>query len=196
MLVLASGAGELIGVDLDSGAFVRAGTTAHFRPFDVVAAPLAEGEALWSPHAPEAVELAQPPTPVGRLSGRRAERYLRPLLDRRTKHLLGFAGPAAPFWTLTGDRPSLALVVPEAGPAVVGNRHGFRCRFAWRGVDHDLPLWDARVVAALERRERWRCTPDGLRDVLGRRPTHVLVALTPPHHGHCYKVAAALLPRP
>lgn len=197
--VLAAGGPELVGVDIASGAFVRCpDVSGPWRPLDVVRVPLGDGEPLWSPHAPETVEVGTgTPSVVGRLPARRAERLLRPLLDPPGDHLLGFAGPAVPFWTLAGDRPSLALVTPEAGPAVrtagPGQR-GYRCVFRWRGRDHDLPLGDRRLARQLDNAGRWRAAGSALASLLGFRPGRVVVGLSPPHAGHCYKVAFGLLP--
>ena len=142
LLVLASSRRGLIGVDLDSGAFVRAHHPDRdaLAPFEVVAGRIADGEPFVSPHEPEAADLADAPQRVGRLTGRRAERYLRPLLHPSGTHLMGFPTPTVPYWTLEGDRPSVALLQPDAGPAVKQTPAGFLCRFAWRGADHDLPL--------------------------------------------------------
>jgi len=199
LLILADTVDELIGVDLESGAIVRAAAppdTPALHPFDVVGAELAHAEPGWTPHAPEAVELADTPRRAGRLTGRRAGRYLRPFLHARNPHLLGFVGPAAPFWTLQGDRPSVAVVQPTAGPAVLATHRGYRCQFSWRGVDQDLPLADARLAASLERSGRLGFTGDALTRILGSRPSRLVVALAPPQGGYCYKVVAGLLPKP
>ena len=198
LLVLASSRRGLIGVDLDSGAFVRAHHPDRdaLAPFEVVTGRIAEGEPFVSPHEPEAADLADAPQRVGRLTGRRAERYLRPLLHPSGTHLMGFPTPTVPYWTLEGDRPSVALLQPDAGPAVKQTPAGFLCRFAWRGADHDLPLDDAVAVQRLERSGATRFTSGDLCRWLGFRPHLMLVAFSPPHHGNCYKVVAALLPRP
>lgn len=197
LLVLALAAGELIGVDLASGAFVRARDPGGpaLRPFDVVSVELAATDAVWSPHAPESVEVEERPVePTGRLTRRRADRWLRPLVTRGGGHLLGFPGPATPFWTLRGDHPSLALVEPRRPPVVRPAGHGYRCQFDHGGRAHDLPLVDARLLALLERHGAWRCSGEALTHTLGYRPARVLVALSAPWRGHCYKVAAGLLP--
>lgn len=199
LCVLAAGGPELVGVDLASGAFVRCpGVTGPWRPFDVVQVRLVAGEPWRSPHAPESVE-ADPGgvTRVGHLPARRAERLLRPLLDPPGGHLLGFAGPAVPFWTLAGNRPSLALVTPEAGPVLrpAGpGRRGWRCLFRWRGRDHDVPLADVQLARRLDDTGQWRAADAALATLLGFRPGRVLVGLSPPRRGYCYKVAAGLLP--
>ena len=198
LLVLALAGGEILGIDLGSGAFARVPDPggAPLRPFDVVVARVADGEPLWSPHAPELVETTgEPIEAVARVPAKRAERWLRPLLDPRPADLLGFRGPSVPFWTLRGERPSMALLQPSAGPVVRPAPSGYRCRFSWRGVEHDLPLFDSRLLGLLEERGAWRCSGEALAHLLGYRPQRVLVSLSPPFHGHCYKVAAGLLPR-
>jgi hypothetical protein len=198
LLVLSAGSREVIGVDLASGAFVRARApgTAWLSPFEVASGRLARSEPVETPHAPESVDLSTALTPVGRLSRRRVERYLRPLVHPRHQQLLGFPEPALPFWAMSGDRPSVALVIPAAGPAVVRTAEGWRCRFLWRTHDHDLPLADAHVIAALVATGRTRFTGEDLTRALDRRPHRILIAVADPVDGVCHKVAAALLPRP
>jgi len=120
LLVLSVSSLGLAAVDLASGAVVRTGAEQlgdlDLRPYDVVSARLSEEPEPMDPTQPEAVSLAEPPTPVRRLAPRRADRWLRPLLHPERSHLLGFAGPSLPFWQLDGNRPSVALV---AAPAAV-----------------------------------------------------------------------------
>jgi hypothetical protein len=178
LMILAARREGCTAVDLASGAFVRAEYAMSRQPvpllraYDVTRGAIGDGEA--GADHPEAVLLAGPPEAVGRLHGRRAERYLRRLVHPRGQHLLGFAGPALPYWTLRGDGPTTALVEPESRPTVTDDR---RCIFRWRGVRHTLPF-------------------------LGRRPSpneragRVLIELSSPYEGHCYKVVTAVLPRP
>ena len=183
LLVLASTADGCIAVDIDSGALVRAsypmpeGVELELQPafFDVVTAAIApmDDDDL-EPTLPEHVVLAGPPHRVGHLSRRKAERLLRPLIHPPREPLLGIPGPEVAFWELRGNRPTVALVEPERPPAVVrrGPGNGLRCRFQWRGTGQELPLVAPPVTPA-------------------RR---LLVALTPPVQGRCYKVVAGLLP--
>src|SRR5215213_7135608 len=96
LLVLASHPTGCYGVDLDSGALVRAEypepTPASFDLFDVAGAELVQGDGPPDPVTPERVELASVPEVIGRMSPRRAERLLRPLLHPKGAPLLGFAG--------------------------------------------------------------------------------------------------------
>src|SRR5205807_9242919 len=96
LLVLAAEPAGCIGVDVASGAFVRArypAATRLLRPFQIARGRLAHDEV---PDAaqPELVDLTDAPRPAGRLAPRRAERWLRPLLHPPRLPLLGFSGNA------------------------------------------------------------------------------------------------------
>jgi hypothetical protein len=197
MLVLAPQPDGCVGVDLDSGAFVRAiyaGGDEVLEPFDVTSAPI--GAPLDPPDSvrPEAVALATPPQRVGGLTARRAERYLQALRHPPQGPLLGFHGVSAPYWTLIGDRPSLALVEPSDGPLVLAGATGYECRFGWQGTVHQFPLADRRLAADLVRLRRRRASPRELTRLLGFRPGRLLVVVAGPSGGHCTKQVAALLP--
>jgi hypothetical protein len=190
MLVLASGRGACMGVDLDSGALAVAqwpGGSAGLGLFDQACGVRADEAPLFDAARPEAVALERPPVHMGRVRRRAAERVLRPLLLGPRDHLLGIAGVSVPYWTLTGERPSLCLVAPPGGVVVTAAR---TCRFAWRSVVHELPL----AGGALARTGAATLSGAPLADVLGFVPRRVLVALSPPRDGVCHKVAAALLP--
>ncbi|MGI9033904.1 MAG: hypothetical protein ACR2HY_09590 [Acidimicrobiales bacterium] len=197
MLVLAADGGGCVGVDLESGAFVRAtyhGDDGPLSAFDVVSGQIATSAAPPDVSRPETVVLERPPRCQGRLTPRRAERWLLPLQHPRGRHLLDLAGPAAPYWTLAGDRPSVTLVEMVAGPQVRREPLGFDCRFGWRGTNLALPLADRRLGARL-REVGWpRYSSRDLEQLLGHRVRRLLVVLSPPHNGYCYKVVAALLP--
>lgn len=198
MLVLAPQPDGCVGIDLESGAFVRAiyptVGDASLEPFDVTSAPI--GAPLDPPDTvrPEAVALAGPPERIGTLTVRRAERYLQALRHPAQGPLLGFAGVSAPYWTLVGDRPSLAIVEPSEGPIVLAGAQGYECRFGWQGSVHQLPLGDRRLAAELFRLRRRRSSPRELTRILGHRPGRLLVVVAGPIDGHCTKQVAALLP--
>jgi hypothetical protein len=200
LLVLAMSGGELLGVDCASGSFVRVADPGGppLRPYDIVRLSVLGGEpSVWSPHAPELVETtSSAAAAVGSVPVRRAERWVRALVDPPGAELLGFRGPAVPFWTLRGERPSMAIVRPATmsiRPSTSGGA-GYRCLFEWRNQPYDLPLWDDRLLALLDERGAWRASGGALAHLLGYRPERVLVALSAPMTGHCYKVAAGLLP--
>jgi len=198
MLVLAPQPDGCVGIDLDSGAFVRAlypaGGGEQLEAFDVTAAPI--GDPLDPPDTvrPEAVALAAAPERVGRLSARRAERYLHALRHPAQGPLLGFSGVTVPYWTLVGDRPSLALLDPTEGPLIMAGPGGYECRFGWQGAVHQLPLGDRRLASELYRLRRRRSSPRELTRILGFRPGRLLVVVAGPTDGHCTKQVAALLP--
>jgi hypothetical protein len=139
LLVLGTSPFGLTFVDLASGALVRAAVdVSGVRPFDVVRTDL-DAEQEHDPTQPEAVRLGSVARIVDHIDPRRAERWLRPLLHPTNTHLLGFAGPAVPFWELDGTRPSVALV--DAPAEVYAAAGGLpRTRFVWRGLVHDLPI--------------------------------------------------------
>jgi hypothetical protein len=194
LLVLAAEPAGCIGVDLASGAFVRARhplTGRLARPFEVVTSRLAHDDGADAAH-PELVDLAVAPQPRARLLPRRAERWLRPLLHPPRLPLLGFAGNAVPYWTLEGDRPSVGLIEPER-LVVARTASGHACRFLWQGSYHELPLLDWWLLS--------RTGVDGdlgarpLDRLLGYAPDRLVVALTPPMQGYCYKAVVGMLPR-
>jgi hypothetical protein len=203
MLVLASQPDGCVGIDLESGAFVRAifptgdypnSSGEPLEPYDVTTAPI--GEPLDPPDTvrPEAVALDSPPQRIGHLSPRRAERYLQALRHPAHGPLLGFAGVTVPYWTLVGDRPSLALVEPSEGPLVLAGPGGYECRFGWQGTVHQFPLGDRQLAQELYRLRRRRSSPRELTRILGFRPARLLVVVAGPTDGHCTKQVAALLP--
>lgn len=198
MLVLAAQPDGCVGIDLDSGAFVRAiyptPSDEPLEPFDVTVAPI--GAPLDPPDTvrPEAVSLAAAPERVGSLSPRRAERYLQALRHPPHGPLLGFAGVSVPYWTLVGDRPSLALVEPTEGPLVLAGAGGYDVRFGWQGTVHQLPLGDRRLAHELYRLRRRRSSPRELTRVMGYRPGRLLIVVAGPTDGYCTKQVAALLP--
>lgn len=192
LLVLSGGRAGCVGVDLESGGLVlaqwpaRSGAAARLHRFDVAAAVRVDDPegSVFDPARPDAIAVERPVVPVGRMRRRAAERFLRPLLLPERSHLLGFAGMSVPYWTLTGDRPSLCLVAPVGGMAV--GPEG-TVAFGWKGVRHELPLADPpRCVRPL--------AGTALAERLGFVPRRVLVALTPPRQGLCHKFAATLLP--
>lgn len=198
MMVLASEPDGCIGIDLDSGAFVRAifpaSAAEPLAAFDVTSAPI--GEPLDPPDTvrPEAVVLAAPPQRIGTLPIRRAERYLQTLRHPAHGPLLGFQGVSVPYWTIAGDRPSLGLIEPSDGPLIVATVSGYDCRFGWQGVVHQIPLGDRRLGAELADRRVRRSSPRELGRLLGYHPGRLLLVVAGPAEGHCTKQVSALLP--
>jgi hypothetical protein len=202
-VVLSSGPDDLTAVELRSGAFVRLRTQpgvvdeGAFLAYDVIDALWAEDPQRDDMAQPEAVNVASPPALVGRMRGRRARRLLKSLVAPPQQQLLGFTGAAAPYWEFHGMRPSVALVVPSRGPGLFRRADGsVWARFGWPGSDHWLPVEDRRALACMWASNRERLAGRGLAGALGYRPHYVLLTVSRPRQGHCYKVVAALLPRP
>jgi len=193
LLVLAADGAQCAGVDLASGALVRAWSERpsphRLEPYDVVEATVAmDPDVLPDPAEPEALALVAPPEPVRRMGGRRVERRLRPLLHPAGQPLLGLHSPAVPFWERRSDHPSIALVEPE-GPISFWRQGTYlACRFTWQGLERELPCLDRRLACEMDRAGRTRAG--------GARGDRLLVALTPPIDGLCHKVVESVLHRP
>lgn len=191
LLLLAPGEDSAAGVDLDTGGLVWATwdpeasniVPIRLKPLDVVTARTLANPPLPDPARPEAVALEGPPVAVGKLRGRRAERLLRPLHHPERDQLLGFAGPAVPYWTLAGDRPSMTVVAPHGPVVLAPTEDGLVVRFMWRAVMHTLPCTDPAAIRTV------RKTGGAV-----RAPRRLLVTLSEPYLGHCYKLVPALLP--
>jgi hypothetical protein len=194
LLVLSAGDRHCVGVDLGSGALVRAWCTASSRlgarlfPYDVVKVTIApSADAVPDPSEPEAITISGPVTRDGRLTGRRAARLMRPLLHPPKAPLLGFWGPSIPFWERRPDHPSVALALVPGPLVVTSEEEGLWCHFEWAGRPHVLACIDSRLAAFLNRGARTRATL--------RPGTYIVVALEPPVGGHCYKVVESVVPR-
>jgi hypothetical protein len=184
MLVLAPSSSECTGVDLATGALVRAQLPAGsgsspLSPYDIARGRVVP-DVLDDLAPPESLSVAEPLSAVGRLTGRRAERYLRPLLHPRRRPLLGFTGPAIRYWDLDGRRPTVSLVTPAAGPDLVVRGDEMRCRFGWDRHVHELPLDPPPAELGQLRKGKLR----------------LVVALAPPRDGYCYKTVVSILPPP
>src|SRR3954462_16026402 len=197
LLVLANEPNGSIGVDLASGAFVRArhpmtaGRT--LRPFSVASGELAPGD-MFDASQPELAELTSALRPTARLSPKKAARWLRPLLHPPRPPLLGLTGNAIPYWTLEGDRPSGSLVEPEE-VGVARAPGGYVCRFIWQHTFHELFLRDRRLLAAVESRRVQSCGERQFRNMPAPAPPLLLVARTAPIRAYCYKAVRGLPPR-
>jgi hypothetical protein len=193
LLVLSADGNHCAGVDLASGALIRAWSaepSAHrLRPYDVVGVTLDDNfDSLPDPHEPEGVLLAAPPEPLRRVNGRRVQRMLRPLLHPRGQPLLGVSSSAVPFWERRPDHPSIAVVEPEGPVSLWRDGPYLACRFGWLGHERELPCLDRFMAAVMDRSGRKRMAVG--------KGDRLLVALTPPIDGRCHKVVEAVLPRP
>jgi len=202
-MVLAGGPDDIAAVDLKSGALARLRVSwpealPPLQPFDLIDAVLAPDPERDDMAHPEAVSVSGLPELAGSASKRFARRQLRALVAPSERHLLGFAGSAAPYWEFRGMRPSLALVSPALGPLLFRRQTDDTtwARFGWARNDNWLPVEDPRAISSLWTARRNKLTGKDLAGALGFRPRYLLVALSPPRDGHCYKTVVAMLPRP
>jgi hypothetical protein len=199
VLVLAPSQHLTYGVDLGSGAFVR---MHHDVPAHRELAPrygdVALGRIGLDPDAdgaqpPEDTVLHAPLRRVGHMSPRQIDKTLVPLQHRSGRPLFGCEGPALPMWAVGSTTSAVSLVEPESDLAVTVTDRGTTVRFRWRAYTYQLPVNDARVNKRLD----W--LPDSpvagrpLARVMGFYPRRLLLSLSEPMNGYCYKTAVALL---
>lgn len=193
LLVVCADEHQCAGIDLTSGTLVRSWSKEpceeRIHPYDIVEVTLDDDpDAVPDPAEPEALGLAGPPRPVSRMTGRRCERLLRPLIHPRGRPLLGITASAVPFWERRGDHPSIALVDPE-GPVTLWRQGRYlACRFWWQGHERELPCLDRNLAGLMDRAGRAL--------MVAGKGDRLVVALTPPIDGRCHKVVEAVLPRP
>lgn len=202
-VVLACGPDDVAAVDAATGAFVRlrmamSEERPDMKPFDVIEVQMGLDPERDDMAQPEAVSVVGPAQVLGTANKRRVRRILRSLVAPNERNLLGFPGLAAPYWEFRGMRPSLALVVPSIGPLLFRRRTDDTTwvRFGWSRNDNWLPVEDPRALACLWASGRDKLTGKDLAGALGFRPRYLLVSLSPPRSGHCYKTVTAILPRP
>jgi len=191
LMVVATGEHHCVGIDLASGALVRAWCFAsvdqRLSPYDLVDVTVGGGPDLVpDPAEPDSLLISSPPTHKGQLTGRRAARLIRPLLHPEKVPLLGFHGPTMPFWERRPDHPSVALAEPKGAMAVTVESGGMWCHFTWGGRPQVLVCADPRLAAWLQRTGRGQA--------MVHAGTYLVVALEPPVAGQCHKVVEALVP--
>ncbi len=203
VLVLSCTADDTIGIDLASSAMVRLrvpwhdGAMPDLAAFDVVEATLSGDPERDDTAKPEAVTISGLPRLVGSLRGSMVRRRLRRLQAPTDGPLLGFRGPSTPYWELRGDRPSVALIVPERGPQLLRRRDDGTTwvRFGWERDDVWLGLEDPHAIRALDAARTDRLSGRDLAVSLGFKPRYLLTALSQPVDGHCYKLCVGILPK-
>jgi hypothetical protein len=164
--------------------------------FDVVEVTLADDPERDDLAQPEATTVADLPRHVGTLRGRHLRKLLRRLVASPDGPLLGFPGPSAPYWEFRGFRPSVALIEPTRRPQLIRRQADGSTwvRFGWDRDDVWLPVEDRSAARALDAARRERLSGKSLSTALGFEPQYLLVTVSPPRDGHCYKVCAAVLP--
>ena len=66
--------------------------------------------------------------------------------------------------------------------------------FALGAKKSSPPVEDRKAARALDAARRERLSGKSLTNALGFEPQYLLVTVSPPRDGHCYKVCAAVLP--
>ena len=203
LLVLSSTLEDTTVVDLATRTVMRVrvpwpeGYEPDISTFDVVEVTLADDPERDDLARPEATTVADLPRHVGTLRGRHLRKLLRRLVASPDGPLLGFPGPSAPYWEFRGFRPSVALIEPTRRPQLI-RRQGDGTtwvRFGWDRDDVWLPVEDRNAARALDAARRERLSGKSLSTALGFEPQYLLVTVSPPRDGHCYKVCAAVLPQ-
>ncbi|HVC26288.1 MAG TPA: hypothetical protein VND23_11065 [Acidimicrobiales bacterium] len=204
--VLSTGPEEWAGVDLESGAFVRArvpgdgvpgdGVPGEWALWDVARFEIGADEEPPDPARPEAVTLAGQPSAVGRLRRAAARRLLAQLAapDGSRTPLLGTRGPSTAYVDLDISTPSIELVATDARVLSCFAREGGEpsCAFSWGGTTLTLPLLDARARAAL-RSSPVPLAGAALAAATGGTPRYLLVGLTAVRRGHAPKAVLSIV---
>jgi hypothetical protein len=203
LLVLSSTLEDTTVVDLATRTVMRVrvpwpeGHEPDISTFDVVEVTLADDPERDDLARPEATTVADLPRHVGTLRGRHLRKLLRRLVASPDGPLLGFPGPSAPYWEFRGFRPSVAIIEPTRRPQLIRRQADGTTwvRFGWDRDDVWLPVEDRNAARALDAARRERLSGKSLATALGFEPQYLLVTVSPPRDGHCYKVCAAVLPR-
>ena len=203
LLVLSSTLEDTTVVDLATRTVLRVrvpwpeGYEPDISTFDVVEVTLADDPERDDLAQPEATTVADLPRHVGTLRGRHVRKLLRRMVATPDGPLLGFPGASAPYWEFRGFRPSVALIEPTRSPQLIRRSADGSTwvRFGWDREDVWLPVEDRRAARALDAARRERLSGKSLASALGFEPQYLLVTVSPPRDGHCYKVCAAILPR-
>jgi hypothetical protein len=203
LLVLSSTLEDTTVVDLATRTVMRVrvpwpeGHEPDINTFDVVEVTLADDPERDDLARPEATTVADLPRHVGTLRGRHLRKLLRRLVASPDGPLLGFPGPSAPYWEFRGFRPSVAIIEPTRRPQLIRRQADGTTwvRFGWDRDDVWLPVEDRNAARALDAARRERLSGKSLSTALGFEPQYLLVTVSPPRDGHCYKVCAAVLPK-
>jgi len=202
LLVLSSTREDTTVVDLATRTVMRVrvpwpeGHEPDIEAFDVVEVTLADDPERDDLAQPEATTVADLPRHVGTLRGRHARKLLRRLVASPDGPLLGFPGASAPYWEFRGFRPSVALIEPTRKPQLIRRQadESTWVRFGWDRDDVWLPVEDRNAARALDAARRDRLSGKSLANALGFEPQYLLVTVSRPRDGHCYKVCSAVLP--
>jgi hypothetical protein len=202
-LVLTAHAGECLGVDLASGAYVRVvGMDPHLAPrpgaYRVAEITIGQNNDPFDPTRPELVVASGASRTLREVTGRRVRRLFAELEARN--HLgatvVSSRGPSIAYVDLDGTTPSVAMIrakTAELEVSTTGDATMLGVTFG--GVRQRLPVVDQRVVDVASRAAPRPLTGARLVRELGYEPSHVLVGLDEVRDGHVRKVVFSLLAR-
>ncbi|NNN22529.1 MAG: hypothetical protein HKL80_11085 [Acidimicrobiales bacterium] len=200
LCILVAGPGECIAIDMASGVLIRSvlpdSIQAMCGSYELVEANKRPALEPKDPSRPEAVRLEGNVNLTGkRVRRRRAHRIIRPLLAPKSLPVLGFRGPAASYWTLSGNHPSVTIVAPDRGPLMLSRKDGsVWIRFGMGRNVEELPVVDPRISSTVKANGATRMGGKHLYQVLGWKPKLIVIALSMPLDGYCYKTVVGLLP--
>ena len=164
--------------------------------FDVVEVTLAPDPERDDLAQPEATTVADLPRHVGTLRGRQLRKLLEEWWRPQTARFSA-SRPVGPLlgvpWLPSLGRVDRADPEPAADPPASGRDDVGAFRLGPEDVW--LPVEDRNAARALDAARRERLSGKSLATALGFEPQYLLVTVSPPRDGHCYKVCAAVLPR-
>ena len=204
-MVLSRGPDDVAAVDMRTGAMARL-RVARFgdqvpalKAFDIVEANLSSDPERDDLAHPEAVSISGPSQSWpdrhrnARLGGGSERSWPRTNVTswvrRVRRSVLGVPRDEA---VARAGRPCTSVRCCSAGRPTT--RPGLAS--VGRGATTGCPVEDDRAISCLWAAGRDKLTGKDLAAAIGFRPRYLLVALTPPRAGHCYKTIVALLPRP
>lgn len=201
-LVLARAADEWVGVDIATGAFVRA--PGFFDVEDpgrrrsiVVGFTIGPPEGPIDPSRPELVVPLDQPEVIGSISPRAARRFLRKLATPESKGatILGTRGPSIAFVDLDANASSLQLLAlgPKRLELGLNDRDEPDCSIPWGGTTQRTRLVDPVASAAAAASGAKGLRGSQITAAIGFRPNFVLVGLGRVSGGHAPKLVFALL---
>lgn len=207
---------ELFGVDLASGAFVRApvirsglSPAAGEEDLDqeeilnarigaVVRIVAGEGEPI-DAGRPEVVWPGAPVELDHALRNQPLRRLLRAVAtpERPRGLILGSRAPSLSYADLDPTSPSMMLVkiVPSGASLIAGHGREPRLTLRWAGLEQSLPIHDQRATTAARAHEGRPLGRDAMTRALGFKPGFALIAFAPVEKGYVRKVVISLLRR-
>jgi hypothetical protein len=97
-----------------------------------------------------------------------------------------------PMWSVN-TVPAISLLEPQSDVAITMTQTGAAVQFGWRGYTYQLPVEDRRVLRRLDWLPNSPVRGRALAEVIGFFPSRLLLGLSEPTNGYCYKTAVALL---